>query len=220
MVKVAQEARVDLPYLPALAARLRALQERIGLNAYRLEIVLPERVSALLPELKEVSDAWLFYENEMERGYSIPFFNDRYLATLPIAVLRRDDRVVAFGALRESGDKRELALDLLRHHPDVPKDCVDFLVLDLLQRAKAAGYREFNLGIAPLALAQANPIAPAYGYENILYCQNGQPYDATNLYRWEDLVPMNWRPKYLAYPKGLNVYRVLHAISRLIAGGE
>jgi phosphatidylglycerol lysyltransferase len=219
VVRVAQEARVDLRSV-SLAGRpeLREIHARLPALGYSLEVVLPDRVSSLLADLKAVSAAALLYENAMELGFSRPYFNADYLDRLPLAVLRDQRRIVAFSALREGRDREELALDLTRCHPAAPDGSLDSMVLDLVLRAQAHGYHEFNLGIAPLSVEQMDPIAPPYGYEKILYCQNGRLYDTEDLYRWEALFPLAWRPKYLAVPRALNVYWTLHTIGRLISG--
>ena len=56
-------------------------------------------VAALLPELRRVSDAWLARRSTREKGFSLGFFDAALPADCPIALVRREGRVVAFANL-------------------------------------------------------------------------------------------------------------------------
>lgn len=224
LVKLGDEARVglgDFSLLSDSSSEVRAVHQDIRARCVRFEMVMSGRVPGLLPELKAVSDAWLAHTSSRERGFSTGFFDPGYVARLPCAVARKDDRIIAFAILWASRNKEELALDLIRYHPDAPPGVMDFLLLELMLGGKARGYRWFNLGIAPLASVETHPLAPLWHrIGTVIYRQSEHFRDIESLRRWEEHFQPSWRPKYLASPGGLNVPRTLRDIGRLIARGR
>jgi hypothetical protein len=53
----------------------------------------------MIPELERVSDDWLAHLAKTERGFSRGFFSPHYVARFPCAVVRRDQRIIAFAVL-------------------------------------------------------------------------------------------------------------------------
>ena len=156
-----------------------------------------------------------------ELGFSTGFFDPDYIAKLPCAVVRKDNRIIAFAVLWASHNKEELALDLMRYHPDAPLGTLGFLLLELMLGGKARGYRWFNLGIAPLLGVETYPLAPLWHrVGKLIYRQSGHFRDIESLRRWEENFRPIWRPKYLASPGRLNLLRTLRDIGKLIARGR
>ena len=46
-----------------------------------------------------MSDDWLAEKATAEKGFSLGFFDEAYLARFPVAVVERDGRIVAFANL-------------------------------------------------------------------------------------------------------------------------
>jgi len=104
-----------------------------------------------LGELKRISDAWLATKSTREKGCSLGFWSDDYLARCPTAAVRVEGRIVAFANLWATAAKDELSLDLMRHVPEAPKDAMEFLFTELMLWGRAESYAWFDLGMAPLA---------------------------------------------------------------------
>ena len=68
-----------------------------------------------------------------------------------MAVVRRDDRILAFANLLTTDAHEDAALDLMRYVPDAPPGTMDFLMASILLHLQAQGYRRFGLGMSPMA---------------------------------------------------------------------
>ncbi|WP_097459264.1 bifunctional lysylphosphatidylglycerol flippase/synthetase MprF [Mangrovitalea sediminis] len=224
LFKLGEEALVPLTDFTLSGKRkgdLRAAvnrAEREGLTFDILEHPLPE---SLWQQLQQISDAWLQERQGAEKGFSLGAFTRDYLEASPIAVVRRQDDIIAFANLMPGyGQKYEFSVDLMRHVPDAPGGTMDFLFVRLMEYGRDQGYTYFNLGMAPLAGVGDTPYAfrserlasLAYKYGNRLYNYKG-------LRRYKDKFSPEWRGAYLAYPHGRNVQTLLLDIAALVAGG-
>src|SRR5690606_3723082 len=131
--------------------KLRQLKAKALRSGSELEIVPAAGVAPLLPELRAVSDAWLAARDTKEKGFSLGFWSEPYIVKHDLAVIRHDGRIVAFANIWTTGKKLEYSVDLMRHLPDAPAGIMDLLFIGLMERAKADGYKWFNLGMASLS---------------------------------------------------------------------
>jgi phosphatidylglycerol lysyltransferase len=67
---------------------LRRTRRRLDEAGCVVEVLPPEAVGALLPELRRVSDAWLGGKTTDEKGFSLGVFDETYLRNFPLAVVR------------------------------------------------------------------------------------------------------------------------------------
>jgi phosphatidylglycerol lysyltransferase len=176
-----------------------------------------------MPELEEISEEWLRAKSTREKGFSLGAFDPEYLKRLPMALVRRGDRIVAFANLWPGGDKEELSIDLMRHREDAPFGIMDYLFLELMLWGNAEGYRWFNLGMAPLAGLEARALAPLWSRLGALVFRHGEHfYNFQGLRHYKDKFDPVWEPRYLACPGGLGglvLPRVLADVAALISGG-
>jgi len=97
--KIGEEARVDLAGF-TLEGRgrkgLRNIVNRFDKDGFAFEIVDASGVRPLLAELREVSDEWQGGKETREKGFSLGFFDERYLALQPVGD-RAGDRVGPLG---------------------------------------------------------------------------------------------------------------------------
>lgn len=199
---------------------LRGAANRAVREGLVFSVVEPPFEAQLWSELHAVSDQWLGGKTA-EKGYSLGHFDRAYLSRAPVAVVRRQDRVVAFASLMpDYRQQQELSVDLMRHAADAPHGCMDFLFVRLLEYGRDAGYAWFNLGMAPLAGVGENPFARrservarlAYEYGNRFYNYKG-------LRGYKEKFQPIWRGSYLAYPYQMSPRLLLVDIAALIAGG-
>jgi phosphatidylglycerol lysyltransferase len=94
------------------------------------------------------------------------------------------------------------------------------LFVFLMQWGREEGYQWFNLGMAPLSGLQISALAPLWvKVASYLYRYGELFYNFQGLRAYKDKFDPIWEPRYLAYPGGLSLPRVLADVSALIAGG-
>ena len=195
----------------------RALYER---DACRVEVLPPEAVPAVLDDLERVSRSWLAAKHTREKGFSLGFFDRRYLSRLPCAVVRQRGTLIAFASLWPAGDRSELAVDLMRYDATAPAGTMEFLFIELMLWGQSQGYGRFNLGMAPLAGLPDHALAPLWSRIGQLIFERGESfYGFQGLRQYKQKFDPEWAPRYLASPGGLALPRVLADAASLIAGG-
>jgi phosphatidylglycerol lysyltransferase len=221
--KLGEEARVPLDAFSlegAARADLRHPHRRAKKDGAEFEIVPRAQVSAIMPQLRAVSDAWLSAKNAGEKRFSLGYFDERYLSHFDIAVVRRAGAVVAFANILRAGADTELSADLMRYSQAAPKGVIDFLLVECMLWGKAQHYQWFSLGMAPLSGLEEHALAPAWhklGRMVQRYGETFYPFEGLRKYK-EKFLPV-WRPRYLAAPGGLGLAGALLDVTSLISGG-
>jgi phosphatidylglycerol lysyltransferase len=199
--------------------RLRHGWSELRRRGASAEVVPPEAVPALLPELKSVSDAWLARRSKREKGFSMGRFDAAYLSNFPHVVVRAQGKVVAFATVWPAAPGTELAVDLLRYSREAPPNVADFVFVELILWGKAQGYRELNLGMAPLPEAGDREPAPAWNRLGALVFRHGEHFSSfQRLRRYKEKFGATWRLRYLAAPANPPLPRVVAVIAGLITG--
>jgi len=224
LYKLGEHAQVDLPEFNlkgASRANLRTAVNRAEREGLRFEVVAAEQVEALLPALKEISDAWLAQHRGGEKAFSVGRFDPDYLRRFPVALVRRDDRILAFANLLMTGAREEASLDLMRHDPDAPPGTMDFLMVRILQHLQAEGYRRFGLGMSPMAGMAERSGAPKWQrLARLLYEHGNRLYNFRGLRSFKDKFDPVWEPRFLAAPRGLSTAFILADVTTLIGGAK
>lgn len=183
--------------------------------------VLPAPVSPeVIEELRAVSDNWLASKGAAEKSFSLGSFLPDYLAHCPIAVVRKEGRIIAFANLWLSGQNEELSPDLMRYHSDSPRGIIEFLFVEAMLWGAANGYRYFSLGMAPLSGLSERAKAPAWDRVGTFIFEHGEQfYNFEGLRAFKEKFAPEWRARYLAVPGWVDAPRALLDSSALIAGG-
>ena len=222
-LKLGEYAHVPLPDFNlkgAKRANLRSGVNRGEREGLVFELVLPEQVAALLPELREVSDAWLAQQRTREKGFSVGRFDEDYLRQLPVAIVRREGRIIAFANLLTTDTREEASLDLMRYLPDAPPGTMDFLFAKIMLHLQAEGYQRFGLGMSPMAGMAERRQAPRWQRLGRLLFEYGDRfYNFRGLHSFKDKFEPVWEARYLAAPPGLGPMFVLADVAALIGGG-
>jgi phosphatidylglycerol lysyltransferase len=222
-LKLGEEARVPLETFSlegSARKELRHVDRRLKKEGAAFEVVPARDVGPLLPELKEVSDAWLEEKNTREKGFSIGYFDERYLKRFPLGAVRREGRIVAFANILEGFGKEEISVDLMRYLPGSPHGTMDFLFLQLMLRGKQEGYRWFNLGMAPLSGMGEQELAPLWNQVGAFLFRHGEQfYNFQGVRQYKDKFDPVWEPKYLASPAGIALPRILASVGILVSRG-
>ncbi len=221
--KIGEEARVRLAdfHLDGQERKkLRNAMHRLEREGCCFEVVAAAAVPALLPELAEVSSAWLRLRRTREKGFSLGWFDETYLARYPAALVRRGEQVLAFANLWLGGDGEELSFDLMRHRPEAPAGIMESLIAHLMLWGRTQGYRSCNLGMAPLSGLESRALAPLWTRLGALLFRHGEGlYNFQGVRLFKDKFDPTWEPRYLASPGGVALPRILTHLSSLIAGG-
>lgn len=223
VVKLGEEARVDLESFGLVGHDRQGFRKtlaRLERTGARFRVIPREDVPSLLPELRRVSDEWLETRGAAEKGFSLGSFDERYLERFPAGILEREGQVEAFANLWPGPDGHELSSDLMRHRRDAPSGAMEGLLLHLMIWGKERGYRFFNLGMAPLSGLETSPVAPLWNrLASVVYQRERSLYNFQGLRAFKEKFHPVWEPRYLAWPAGIALPRVMADISALIAGG-
>ncbi len=221
LAKLGEDAFVELSHFTLEGGEGRKLRqtkahcERKGLS---FEIVPSARLPAMLPLLKEVSDAWLANRGGKEKGFSLGFWSEPYLCRYDHAIVWQGDRIIAFANIWKAAGASEYSVDLMRHVPDAPGGTMDYLFICLMEAAKREGSQWFNLGMAPLSGLPRHRLASRWSRLGTLIYRHGDSfYNFEGLRAFKSKFKPVWRPRYLAHPGGLSMARVLMDATTLIA---
>ena len=198
----------------------RGAINRLSREHVTFRVIEPTSVALILPQLKAISDDWLTRKSASEKGFSLGFFDADYLCSQPVAVLEKENRIVAFANLLCGPAGEELSVDLMRFSADAPPGAMDGLFTHLFLWAQAHGYGWFNLGMAPLSGLQSSPIATLWTRLGDFTFRHGESfYNFEGLRAYKDKFHPVWEPRYLAYPGGVTLPLVMADIVALTAGG-
>jgi len=219
LLKIGEEARVPLEGFSLDGGDrkwMRKMQRRLEAEGCAFEIINPGPV---IEELRVISDAWLAEKRTREKGFSLGFFSEQYIRRCPVAVVRRENQIVAFANLWE-GAGEELSVDLMRHLPDAPAGVMDYMFVHLILWSQQQGYRWFNLGMAPLSGLENRSLGTLWNRVGSLAYRFGENfYNFQGLRQYKEKFDPVWEPMYLASPGGLALPRILTNLAALISGG-
>ena len=174
----------------------------------------------VMAELEAISDAWLEAQESGEKQFSMGHFDAAYLSATPLALVRRDDKIIAFANIWRDADKAEIAIDLMRSVPDAPAGVMDFLFLKLIEWARTQGVAAVDLGMAPLSGLERRRLAPAFSRIGAaVYSEGERVYGFRGLRAYKAKFSPNWRPMFLAAPQSMIMAFALLDVALLTSGG-
>ncbi len=220
IVKFGEMARVDLHTFSldgSARKSLRYARTRAAREGLIFDI-LPK--GGLLPhmgELKSISDQWLASRTGREKSFSLGRFDIDYLAEFDIAVMRHQDRIVAFANLWNGGNQ-ELSPDLMRYVTGQSPVLMEAFMTEIILHAQANGFRWFNLGGAPLSGLANHPLAPLWSrMGNYVYRHGDDFYGFEGLRAFKEKFGPEWAPRYLTFPRGISMARAVLDVALLIS---
>jgi len=207
--KIGEEAIIELEEFTlngGRGKRLRPPCNKMEKDGYSFAVLSAEAAHLRMADLRAVSDQWLASKKAKEKGFSLGFFDERYLSNFPLATITKDGRIVAFANLWTSGGKNEAAIDLMRHSDDVPNGTMEYLFVRSIEWAKENGYRGFNLGIAPFSGVEDRQAAPFWNKAVSLIFRTGEGiYNFQGLRTFKSKFLPNWFPRYIASGNGTSL---------------
>lgn len=221
--KLGEEARIDLTTFTVAGgsgAKFRQILRRLEKARGLFRVIEVAEVRGIMPRIREISDSWLAQKAAAEKGFSLGFFDESYLLRYPIAVIEVDGIIQAFTNVWPGAEHEELSIDLMRYHADAPPEVMEGLLIHLLQWGKLQGYHWFALGMAPLSGFERTAAAPLWNRVGAFVYAHGEAmYNFQGLRAYKQKFHPVWEPRYLAYPGGLKLARILADASALISGG-
>lgn len=191
--------------------------ERDGLE---FALVPSTEIGPLLPQLAQISDAWLEGQEAREKGFSLGSFEPDYLARQSFAVVCQHGQIVAFANLLCTQMKNEASVDLMRQLPLAPPGTMDFLFTKLMLYFQGEGYQRFGLGMAPMSGMASHELAPRWHrFGRMLFDYGESFYNFRGLRGFKDKFDPVWEPRYLVAGGGLTPLLTLADVATLIGGG-
>lgn len=220
VIKYGEEAIVDLPSFSLDGRKMRTLRQaerRATHDGAHFEIVPAPRVPLILPQLKIISDNWLYAKKLNEKGFSLGHFDPAYISRCDCAVVRYGEEIVAFANVLATAGREELSVDLMRHLDTMPSGTMDFLFVRLMQWGKSQGFGRFSLGLAPLSGIASHRLSPHWAKAGALIFSHGERfYGFKGLRSYKEKFAPRWEPRFVAGPRGLGLIHGLVDLNRLI----
>ena len=201
---------------------LRNTYNKLTKLGYHYDVIQPPYSTRMLRELRFISDDWLTARSATEMRFSLGWFDEAYLNTCPILLVRdREGFIVAFANLVTEFQANEIAVDLMRFLQRTESGLMDFLFVSLFQWAREQGYATFNLGLSALSGVGEHSDDPIVERAlNFIYQNIDRFYNFRGLHSFKEKFHPLWSPRYLIYPAMPALPPISAAIVRASFGGE
>ncbi|WP_153370612.1 bifunctional lysylphosphatidylglycerol flippase/synthetase MprF [Rhizobium sp. ICMP 5592] len=221
--KIGESAHVDLQTFDLEGAKRASLRhainraQREGLSFFLLE---PGEAVEEIGSLRDISDRWLAAQKSREKRFSLGAFDADYVCAQPVAIVKRNNKIIAFATILRTSLKNQVTLDLMRSMPDTPPGTMEYLIVCLMLRLKSRGYLSFDIGMTPLSGLSNSPAAPFWHrVARVVYEHGERFYHFTGLRAFKAKFQPQWQSRYLAVSNGTNPALALADITALISGG-
>lgn len=221
IIKIGEEAIINLKTYDLQTPRYKKIRytynkfEKLNL---RFEVV--DDISKILDKLENISDNWLENKKTKEKSFSLGNFDKNYLNNFKVALLYRDDEIIAFSNLMATKDMNEISIDLMRYLDTSPSGTMEYLFVKIINWAKDENYNRFSLGMAPLAGIYGDDLSPFWNRISVfLFNHGGNFYNFEGLRQFKNKFSPDWESKYLAYSGHFNLASILKDTAYLISGG-
>jgi phosphatidylglycerol lysyltransferase len=222
---IGHEAIVDLACFTLDGSQNKTLRNsynkmvRLG---YHHDVIQPPYSARMLRELKFVSDDWLTAHRATELRFSLGWFDQAYLNTCPILLVRdREGFIAGFANLVTEFQANEIAIDLMRYLQHSESGLMDFLFVSLFQWAREQGFTTFNLGLSALSGVGEGSDDPIVERAlNFIYQNVDRFYNFRGLHSFKEKFHPTWSERFLVYPAMSNLPAISAAIFRASFGGE
>ncbi len=164
---------------------------KVGLS---YELLAPPHSAGLMIALRQVSDTWLASGHHVERGFALGYFDDTYLRSCRLHVVRdASGAVVAFAnELPVYRDLGRRTVDLIRYKPG-ENGTMPFLLMQLIGQLHEEGKcQTFDLGFVPLA-------GVGSGLITIARRLAAGRFSSFGLEQFKNKFDPAWQPNFIAY---------------------
>ena len=219
-----KEAIVDLSAFTLEGSENKTLRNsynKMVRFGYHYDVVQPPFSPRMLRELVSISDEWLTGRGASELRFSLGWFDEAYLQTCPLLLVRdREGFIEAFANIVTEFQANEVAVDLMRYRHITESGLMDFLFVSLFQWAREQGVASFNLGLSALSGVGEHSDDPTIERAlNYLYRNVNRFYNFRGLHAFKEKFHPTWSPRYLVYPSAASLPAVSVALLRANLGG-
>lgn len=199
---------------------LRNAYNKLVRLGYTTQLYCPPLDESLLRELRPISDAWLSSQHGGEKHFLVGWFDDDYICSSPVMVVRAPDgQIVAFANLISAYQKREITIDLMRHQRGMVNGSMEFLFVSLLRWAKEQGYDTFSLGATTTFGMGRQPGDPRILRAlHLIAALVDRFYRFKGLHAFKEKFHPRWEARYLAYPGTTTLPLMLVTLIRVHSG--
>lgn len=222
--KLGEAATVSLPGFELKGGRMANLRQTVS-KAQREDlefhvVAAGEEVDAVMEQLQAVSDSWLQQHDTREKTFSLGAFDPAYIRSQPVALLKQQDRIVAFATLLVTDTKMEGSVDLMRFLPEAPKGSMDFLFVRIIEYLRDEGFQSFNLGMAPLSGMSRRESAPVWDrIGGVIFEHAERFYNFKGLKAYKSKFAPRWEARYIAVSGNASPVMAIMDVTVLIGGG-
>jgi phosphatidylglycerol lysyltransferase len=224
VLPIGDEAIVDLTCFTLEGSQNKTLRNgynKMVRNGYRYDVIQPPYSPRMLHELNYISNDWLTMHRAAEMRFSLGWFDERYLNTCPILLVRdREGFIEAFANLVTGFQSSEVAVDLMRYRQHSESGLMDFLFVSLFQWAREQGYATFNLGLSALSGVGEHSDDPIIERAlNFIYQNVNRIYNFRGLHSFKEKFHPAWAQRYLIYPGASTLPAISVALFQASLGG-
>ncbi|MCH6255280.1 bifunctional lysylphosphatidylglycerol flippase/synthetase MprF [Puniceicoccaceae bacterium K14] len=220
-VKVGELARVRLEDFTLEGSKrqsMRSRLKRVSKKGCSFEILDQKEALLSMGRLREISDEWLAAKKSKEKGFSLGYFDERYLSHFRFAVVRKEGEIVAFANLWETYGHSEISIDLMRYTAEAPPSTMEYLFVEIIKWAKEEGYEYFDMRIAPLSGIDAGQSAPVWNkLFDLLFNHGERFYNFRGLRTYKERFNPEWSPMYIASPGGFKLPRATAELTMAVS---
>jgi phosphatidylglycerol lysyltransferase len=220
-----QEAIVDVTLFTLEGSENKTLRNgynKLVKNGYRYEVLQPPFSPRMLRELNAISDEWLSNRGTSEMKFSLGWFDEVYLNTCPILLVRdREGFIEAFANIITEFQHNGIAIDLMRHRAQIESGLMDFLFVSLMMWARDQKYSTFNLGLSALSgVGEHSEDALIERALHYIYKNVNHFYNFRGLHSFKEKFHPTWSPRYLIYSGPSSLPAVSVALFRATYGSD
>lgn len=211
---VGREAIVDVSDFGQDGAEQGALRDvRLLIErGYRAVVSMPPHAPELLDELRLIHDEWLTIMGGDARPSTLSHFDEENVAQSPVMMTRTPQGLIsAYATLIMDEAGETLAVDVLRHRPQIRQGTLSFLFLALIQWAEQRHFQHVNLGAGFPGLIDDEVVS---GMPRALLAPEGRPQVLADVHEIRARFNPHWRLRYLAYPGAASLPAVWDAVTR------
>ena len=223
IAKVGESAAVALDTFTIEGTKrgnLRRAWRQAGEAGATFEVVPPDRVNEIMPQLQAISDAWLVHHAGGDKSFSMGGFYPSYVAEFPVGIVRFEGKIIAFATLWITANKSAFSMDLMRYIDEGPRRIMDYLFVELIEWGRREGYQAIEFGMAPLSGLDDRPLAPVLSRVGALIFERGEEiYNFQGVRAYKGKYDPVWRPRYMAAPNKWAIPLLLADMGLLTSGG-
>ncbi|MBC2605389.1 bifunctional lysylphosphatidylglycerol flippase/synthetase MprF [Pelagicoccus albus] len=220
-VKVGEVARVRLEDFTLTGSKRQSMRSRLKRVAKKgcvFEMLSQEEALLEMQTLKAISDEWLAAKKAREKGFSLGYFDESYLARFRIAVVRVEGKIVAFTNVWETRSKEEISIDLMRYSNDAPPSVMEFLFVELIKWSQEEGFVFFDLRVAPLSgITVGNSVPFAHKLLDVVFNHGENFYGFKGIRSYKERFSPEWEPIYVASPSSWRLPFVTADLTRVVS---